>query len=158
MQLPGPEDQGLGKLVKGCPLTTVEPATPQEVPDSVPPDRPNMLGPNEMGKAMGSALLDRTHCSLPTVMGPLVPDVGIPATCYKRALAAPLQPVLPFRPASLAAQSLEDNRLGQGHVMDSRYAQVDRLTSWFTVFTLHPTGNPPSMAAIPGEVHQCQHI
>ncbi len=41
--------------------------------------------------------------------------------------------------------------------MANRDTQADRLTSWFTILTLRPMGNPPSMTAIPGEVHQRQH-
>ncbi len=114
--MPGPEDQGLGRLVEGCPLTTVELVTPWGAVDSVPRDESTTLVPDAVRETAASARPDRAavpNYSPSTDMGPFVPDVDIPATCHNGAPAATLQPALPFGPASDATQLLGDNKLGR---------------------------------------------
>ncbi len=131
----------------------VEPVAHWEVADSMPSDESAVpesdanwetMGP---GPSVGSALPNHT---LPTVMEPLVPDVGNPATCYDRTPVASLQPVLPFGPASVATQSLEGGKLGQIHRIADKDTQVTHETSRFTTHTLGSAGDPPPMTATPG--------
>ncbi len=127
----------MDRLVSGCPLAIAESVA------LTPPDESTytvfqllLLGPN---------LMSVLHQVVPGAMASgTIPDMAIP----EPSISSPLL-VLPFGPASHAAQSLEGIGLECDHRMVSRDTWVAHCTSWFTVLTLDSTGEPLTTTSTP---------
>ncbi len=70
---------------------------------------------------------------------------------------APAASLQPFGPASVAAESLEGNRLGQGHGIVSKDMQIGCRTSWLTILMLCSPSNPSTAPDTPGTIRRGQH-